>query len=63
MENVKPGTILRKVKAGILGATGTVGQRFIQLLDGHMYFELTELCASEKSSASYMKKLYRDDGK
>ncbi len=56
MENVKPGTILRKVKAGILGATGTVGQRFIQLLDGHMYFELTELCASEKSSGKLYEK-------
>jgi len=53
---MKTGLVFRKVKAGILGATGTVGQRFIQLLDGHLHFELTELCASEKSSG----KLYEE---
>ena len=40
------------VQVGILGATGAVGQRFIQLLDGHPTFEIAALTASE-SSAGY----------
>ena len=35
-----------KIKVGILGATGTVGQRFVQLLQGHPWFEITALAAS-----------------
>ncbi|MCB0098804.1 MAG: hypothetical protein KDE46_23880, partial [Caldilineaceae bacterium] len=35
-----------KVKVGVLGATGAVGQRFVQLLQGHPWFELTALCSS-----------------
>jgi aspartate-semialdehyde dehydrogenase len=38
-----------KIKVGVLGATGAVGQRFVQLLQGHPWFELSELCASERS--------------
>lgn len=38
-----------KIKVGILGATGTVGQRFIQLLQGHPWFEITFLTGSERS--------------
>lgn len=37
------------MKAAVLGATGTVGQRFIQLLSGHEWFKVTCLAASEKS--------------
>jgi len=40
----------KKFRAGILGATGTVGQRLVQLLADHPWFELTELAASERSS-------------
>jgi len=40
---------LRKIKVGVLGATGTVGQRFVELLEKHPFFELSEVCASEKS--------------
>lgn len=36
-------------KAAILGATGFVGQRFIQLLQGHPWFEVKVLAASERS--------------
>jgi len=44
-----------KIKVGILGATGMVGQRFVQLLDGHPWFEVTELAASERSmNKTYM---------
>jgi aspartate-semialdehyde dehydrogenase len=39
-----------KIKVGILGATGMVGQRFVQLLAGHPWFEVTELAASERSA-------------
>ena len=39
-----------KIQVGILGGTGMVGQRFIQLLENHPWFELTEIAASEKSA-------------
>lgn len=39
----------KKYRVGILGATGTVGQRFIQLLQGHPQFEVTALAASDRS--------------
>jgi aspartate-semialdehyde dehydrogenase len=39
-----------KIKVGVLGATGAVGQRFVQLLANHPYFELTVLAASERST-------------
>src|SRR5207248_2077299 len=39
----------RKLRVGILGATGTVGQRFIQLLAEHSQFEVTALAASDRS--------------
>ncbi len=41
---------MEKIKVGVLGATGTVGQRFISLLQDHPYFELSEVAASERSS-------------
>src|SRR6202161_2021833 len=37
-------------KIGILGATGVIGQRFIQLLEAHPWFEIAWLAASDKSS-------------
>lgn len=40
----------KKFRVGILGATGTVGQRFIQLLQGHPQFEITALAASDRSA-------------
>src|SRR3954469_3593863 len=39
-----------KIPVGILGATGMVGQRFIQLLENHPWFEVGWLAASERSS-------------
>src|SRR5712692_9884367 len=38
-----------KFRVGILGATGIVGQRFIQLLENHPQFEVTALAASDRS--------------
>lgn len=40
-----------KIKVGVLGATGAVGQRFVQLLQGHPWFELTVLGASQRSAS------------
>ncbi|HMD78000.1 MAG TPA: aspartate-semialdehyde dehydrogenase [Terracidiphilus sp.] len=39
-----------KYPVGILGATGMVGQRYIQLLERHPWFEVTWLAASDRSS-------------
>ena len=50
----KPGFPTRK--CGVLGATGSVGQRFILLLANHPYFTLTTIGASERSAG----KRYRD---
>ena len=38
-----------RIPVGILGATGIVGQRFIQLLENHPWFEVAWLAASERS--------------
>jgi len=39
----------RKWRAGVLGATGMVGQRLVKLLADHPWFELTAVAASERS--------------
>lgn len=39
----------QSIRVGVLGATGTVGQRFLQLLDGHPIFAVTALAASDRS--------------
>lgn len=41
---------MEKMKVGVIGATGMVGQRFLTLLDGHPYFEVTALAASARSA-------------
>lgn len=46
----------KKIPIGILGATGSVGQKFIQLLDNHPFFETVRVMASDKSVG----KKYRD---
>jgi len=38
------------LKAAVLGATGNVGQIFVQLLEGHPWFEVTSVAASERSA-------------
>jgi aspartate-semialdehyde dehydrogenase len=42
--------IKSKLPIGILGATGMVGQRFIQLLENHPWFEVAWIAASDRSS-------------
>jgi aspartate-semialdehyde dehydrogenase len=39
-----------KIAVGILGATGVVGQRFIQMLENHPWFEVAWLAASDRSA-------------
>lgn len=46
----------QKLKVGILGATGMVGQRFIALLENHPWFEVTTVAASPRSAG----KTYED---
>ncbi|MDP1860639.1 MAG: aspartate-semialdehyde dehydrogenase [Gemmatimonadaceae bacterium] len=40
----------RKWPVAVLGATGAVGQTFIRLLQGHPWFEITDVAASERSA-------------
>jgi len=47
---------MEKKRVGIIGATGVVGQRLISILDGHPWFTVTVLCASDKSAG----KLYAE---
>ncbi len=46
----------KKLKVGILGGTGMVGQRFISLLENHPWFEVTAIAASPRSAG----KTYED---
>jgi aspartate-semialdehyde dehydrogenase len=46
----------KKIPIGILGATGVVGQRFIQMLEHHPWFEVAWLAASDRSEG----KVYGD---
>ena len=40
----------KKLRVGVLGATGMVGQRFISLLEEHPWFEVTTVAASPRSA-------------
>ena len=40
----------RRTPVAVLGATGAVGQTFVRLLDGHPWFRLAEVAASERSA-------------
>ncbi len=44
-----------KIPVGILGATGSVGQKFISLLANHPWFEIAEVAASERSAGKKYK--------
>jgi aspartate-semialdehyde dehydrogenase len=49
-QNKRVKKVQKKWQAGVLGATGIVGQRLVKLLAEHPWFELTEVAASERSS-------------
>lgn len=40
----------KKLRVGILGATGMVGQRFISLLENHPWYEVVTVAASPRSA-------------
>ncbi|MEN6479817.1 MAG: aspartate-semialdehyde dehydrogenase [Anaerolineales bacterium] len=40
---------MKPIRVGVLGATGAVGQRFVELLSNNPWFEITALAASERS--------------
>ena len=46
---------MSKIKVAVLGATGMIGQRFVQMLEDHPYFEVEGLYASEKSHGKKLK--------
>jgi aspartate-semialdehyde dehydrogenase len=50
---------MSKIPIGILGATGVVGQRFIQMLEHHPWFEVAWLAASDRSEG----KIYSEAAK
>ena len=41
---------MSRIPVAVLGATGSVGQRFVQLLENHPWFQVTELFASERNT-------------
>ena len=41
---------MKKYKVGVIGGTGMVGQRFVTLLAGHPWFQLTAIAASPRSA-------------
>lgn len=49
-----------KLKVGILGGTGMVGQRFIALLENHPWFEVTTIAASPRSAGKTYKEAVGD---
>ena len=51
---------MKKYNVGILGATGTVGQKFITLLENHPWFEIKCLAASENSAGKTFKEAVRN---
>ena len=52
-----------KLKVGILGGTGMVGQRFISLLENHPWFEVTTIAASPRSAVKPMRRLWVTGGR
>jgi aspartate-semialdehyde dehydrogenase len=49
----------KKLRAGVLGATGMVGQRLVNMLANHPWFELAEVAASERSSGKKYEEVVR----
>lgn len=50
---------MNRIPVGILGATGTVGQKFVELLTAHPWFEIVALAASDRSSGKKYKEAVR----
>ena len=50
-----------RIDVGVLGATGNVGTRLVRLLDGHPWFRLREVGASDRSRGKPLGRLVADD--
>jgi len=44
---------MKKLRVGILGATGMVGQQYVQLLQGHPFFDVAYVAASQESAGKW----------
>lgn len=51
---------MEKKKVAIIGVTGSVGQEFVQSLDNHPWFEVTQIAASERSAGKKYLDAIRD---
>lgn len=51
---------MNKIPVAVLGATGSVGQRFVELLENHPWFEVTCVAASKKSAGKPYGTVMRD---
>jgi aspartate-semialdehyde dehydrogenase len=51
--------VVKRLKVAVLGATGMIGQRFVQLLEDHPYFELGGLYASERSEGKTLSEVLK----
>lgn len=58
---MEPEAPVTKKRVAIIGATGSVGQEFVQSLDGHGWFEVTQIAASERSAGKKYLDAIRDD--
>jgi aspartate-semialdehyde dehydrogenase len=50
-----------RIDVGVLGATGNVGVRLVRMLEGHPWFRLTEVGASDRSKGEQLGRLVADD--
>lgn len=50
---------MSKISVAVLGATGMIGQRFIQMLEDHPYFEIEGLYASERSQGKKLSQVLK----
>ncbi len=46
---------MKQIEVGVLGGTGMVGQHFIRFLEGHPWFKLTWLGASDRSAGQKLR--------
>ncbi|RNJ76483.1 MAG: aspartate-semialdehyde dehydrogenase [Nitrosopumilus sp. H13] len=53
---------MEKKRVAIIGVTGAVGQEFVQSLEGHPWFEVTQIAASERSAGKNYLDAIRDPG-
>lgn len=51
---------MKQYNAGVIGATGMVGQRFLLLLENHPFFKVTALAASGRSAGKTYGKAVKD---